>query len=187
MNFRRLLSIISLTCLASGANIALATEAKADAVKLMSKASCNPLSLVQKGDVGHSAFAFYDGSGRLVGTKGMWPSGVRTNDKTDIDMANGNGCGLKTRTAYVTKARREWVQNQVASSNGTNCQWYIPVGKVGGDNSCSCVNFATRVWRQTTADWERWQFQSTPKLLGDTMWWANGRMNNGVFNSGRVW
>jgi hypothetical protein len=40
------------------ATIGAATEAKADVVKLMSKASCSPLSLAG-GDVGHSAIAFY--------------------------------------------------------------------------------------------------------------------------------
>ena len=179
--------LFSIFCLVIATTVGFSTEVKADTVKLMSKAACSPISVAQ-GDVGHSAIAFYDNSGKLVATKAMWPGGVQTNNRTDIEMASGQGCGLKTRTAYVTPARRAWIQNQVASPNGTNCQSYFAVGKVAGsDKFCSCVNFATRVWRQTTADQERWQFQSTPKLLGDTIWLQNGWRTNGIFDNGRTW
>jgi hypothetical protein len=185
MNIKHLSSIVIATPLIL-AGVTYATEAKADMVKIMSKAACSAATIAQ-GDVGHSAIAFYDANGRVT-TKGMWPDGVKTNNSTDMAMANGQGCGLKTRTAYVTPARRQWIQDQVASPGGTNCRQYFPVGKVAGsDQFCSCVNFATRVWRQTTSDWERWQFQSTPKLLGDTIWFANGWRNHGVFNGGKVW
>lgn len=117
----------------------------------------------------------------------MWPDGVRTNDSADMEMAKGNGCGLRTRTAIVSTSRREWAWNQVSTSGGTNCQSYAVVGKVQGSDKCSCVNFATRVWRQVTSDWERWQFQTTPKLLGDTIQISNRGQVNGMFDSGKEW
>jgi hypothetical protein len=188
------------TIVMSTAILGFASNAKADSIKIMATASCTPWGPFQ-GDVGHAAIAFYDGNGKLVGTKGMWPvSGSSLNAKTgiwpgqvrswdgkDVEMANGKGCGLRTRTAYVTRQRREWLQNQVTTVGGTNCQSYLPVGKVGGSEKCSCVNFATRVWRQATAESERWQFQTTPKLLGDTIWWANGRRDSGLFDGGKTW
>ena len=187
MTIKSLLGLFPISFLVITSTVTFATESKADTVKLMSKSPCSPLSAA-RGDVGHSAIAFYDNSGRLVATKGMWPGGVQTNNRTDIEMASGQGCGLKTRTAYVTPSRRTWIQNQVASPGGTNCQSYFPVGKVAGsDRFCSCVNFATRVWRQTTADQERWQFQSTPQILGDTIWVKNGWRTNGIFDNGKTW
>lgn len=162
------------------------SSAKADKVRIISKASCG---LVQsKGqDVGHVSIAFYTDNGALIGTKGMWPGGVQPDNSVDIEMASGKGCGLRTRTANVSTARREWIQNQVASSGGTNCQSYFPVGKIGGESGCSCVTFATRVWRQATSDWERWQYQSTPKLLGDVIQRANNGRTDGVFDNGKIW
>ena len=182
MTIKSLLGLCSIPVLVITSTVTFATESKADIVKVMSKSPCSPL------DVGHSAIAFYDNSGKLIATRGMWPDGVRPKDKTDEEMASGKGCGLKTRTAYVTPSRRAWIQNQVASSGGTNCQSYFPVGKVAGsDKFCSCVTFATRVWRQTTGDRERWQFQLTPQQLGDTIWFQNGLRTNGVFNNGKTW
>jgi hypothetical protein len=164
------------------------SNAKSDSIKVMSRASCSGDGLVFRQDVGHSAIAFYDGSGKLLGTRAMWPGGVRTNDQDDMKMAKGEGCGLRTRTANVSSSRRNWAWNQVSTTGGTNCQTYTIIGKIQGrDDYCSCVNFSTRVWRQVTSDWERWQFQTTPKLLGDTIQSANGGNTNGIFDKGRVW
>lgn len=166
----------------------IASSAQADSIKVMARAVCREDIPVITGNVGHAAIAFYDSNGKLIGTKGMWPQGVLENNSADKDMANGNGCGLRTRTANVSRSRREWVWNQVATSGGTNCQSYTIVGKVQlSDKYCSCVGFSTRVWRQVTSDWERWQFQSTPKLLGDTIQSANRGQVNGMFDNGKEW
>lgn len=198
----RMKSFVFLPALVISAGVlGSASSAKADAVKIMSRAAC--IQDISKLDVGHTAIAFYDSSGKLLSTKGMWPDEppsaqrilslsvwpgrVRTNDSKDQEMARGIGCSLRTRTAYVTRARRVWLEYQVATQGGTNCQSYLPVGKYGGSDKCSCVNFGTRVWRQVTEDQERWQFELTPKTLSVTIWSANGRRDNGVFNNGNFW
>jgi hypothetical protein len=110
--------------------------------------------------------------------------------KADRKMANGNGepCrGLYTRTAYVTSSRRQWIQNQVATTGGTNCRSYLFIGKVGGDSSCSCVNFATRVWSQTTGNQERWQGLLQPASVGERIYAANGKQRSGLFDGGKTW
>jgi hypothetical protein len=177
------LGVVSLCTAAS--LFGFASNAQADSIRIMSRAVC-PGDLVIAGNVGHVAIAFYDSQGRLE-TKGMWPGGIRINDGEDIKMANGWGCRLRTRTAVVSSARRQWVWNQVATSGGTNCQFYGIVGKILPNNYCSCVGFATRVWRQVTSDWERWQFQSTPRVLGDTIQSANRGELYGIFDNGREW
>ncbi len=178
------LGVVSLCAAAS--LFGLASSAQADSIRIMSRAVCRGDIPVITGNVGHAAIAFRDSQGKLR-TKGMWPDGIRIDDKEDIKMAYGGGCGLRTRTAVVSSSRREWVWNQVATSGGTNCQSYAIVGKIFSDKNCSCVGFATRVWRQVTSDWERWQFQSTPKLLGDTIQSANRGELYGIFDNGREW
>jgi hypothetical protein len=169
--------------------LSIAPSAKADSIKIMARAVCSGDIPVITGNVGHAAIAFYNGSGNVVGTRGMWPGGVRTNDPADMEMAKGNGCGLRTRTATVSASRREWAWNQVATSGGTNCQEYaLAATKLpGADKFCSCVNFSTRVWRMVTSDWERWQFQTTPKILGDTIQGANRGQVQGLFDNGKEW
>ena len=179
------LGVVSLCAAAS--LFGLASSAQADSIRIMSRGVCWGKEIpVITGNVGHVAIAFYHSQGKIE-TKGMWPGGIRENDPEDIKMANGWGCRLRTRTAVVSSTRREWVWNQVATSGGTNCQSYTIVGKILPDKYCSCVGFATRVWRQVTSDWERWELQSTPKLLGDTIQSANRGQLYGIFDNGREW
>ena len=180
------LGVVSLCAAAS--LFGLASSAQADSIRIMSKAVCWGDIPVFRNNFGHAAIAFYGSQGNLLGTKGMWSDGVRVNHPEDIKMANGVGCGLRTRTAVVSSTRREWVWNQVATSGGTNCQSYTLIGKIqGSDKYCSCVGFATRVWRQVTSDWERWEYQLTPYLLGNTIQSANRGELYGIFDNGREW
>jgi hypothetical protein len=120
----------------------------------------------------------------------MWPGGVRTNDPTDMAMARGEGGKCRSvyrRFANVSSARRSWAQHGVASPGGTNCTSYIPVGSKAVNGACSCVNFATRVWRQVTADRERWQLMVTPANVAGQIYLANGYRVTGLFDNGKMW
>jgi hypothetical protein len=169
------------------------SSARADMVVIVSRPKCNWLDMK---DVGHVAIGFYDSNERLVETKGMWPvtkefpDNVRSSYSEDraLVLGNSGACrGVYTRVANVSRQRREWLQNSVATAAGTNCRYYLFIGKVGGDTSCSCVNFATRVWRQTTGNQERWQGLLQPASVGERIYAANGKQRSGVFDGGKTW
>jgi|GEM_PF-1476565 len=112
----QLLNSAILPALAVGSTVfGVVSGANADMVKIIAKPMCGK-------DLGHVVIAFYDGNNNVV-TKAMWKTGVKDTIEPDQKMARGEdgGCfGLRTRTAYVTATRREWLQNAVASPGGTN-------------------------------------------------------------------
>jgi hypothetical protein len=165
-----------------------ASGAKADMIKIMARPACSATTSSGAINVGHAAIAFYDENGAIV-TKGMWPEGVLTNAEDDLNMAGGAGCDLVTRTAHVSRERRIWAQKQVATKGSTTCYKYWPIGKITpyGSKGCSCVSFATRVWKKVTG--EVFNFQFTPRQLAETIEDRNGGSGSmtGDFDGGKVW
>jgi hypothetical protein len=166
--------------------LATASNAKADMIKIISKPACNIGSVVQ-GDVGHVVIAFYDSNGNTT-TKAVWPSGIKHNDPKDLEMARGEGCRLSTRTAYVSSARREWAENRAATAEDTTCNSYSYVFKrLFGADTCTCVNFATRVWKAVTNERETWTGLLTPADVSRKIQTVNGSKRSGKFNGGKIW
>jgi hypothetical protein len=197
----RKISLFISAAIAGLALVGSASNAKADVVQIIAKDSCSRNGIIgvgldRKVDVGHVVIAFYDGRGDFAGTAAMWPTGVKYGYSEDVKLAKGIGCNIRTRSAYVTKKRREWLQYAVATDGGTDCKKYSYVYEnFANKSTCTCVNFGTRVWRVVTSDWERWQFQITPKQVRDQIGYANGKKNwwdwdyqaNNAFNGGIVW
>jgi hypothetical protein len=192
-------SLFISAAMASLTVVGFASTAKADRVVIMTKNPCGFFG--QNEDVGHAAMAFYDDENGTVSTKGMWPKdsrypeNVRTDDPTDLAMARGEGCGLVTRTAYVTPARRIWAQKQVATPGSTTCYRYSPIAKINAEGTyirifnstgCSCVNFANRVWKKVTGR-EVFSGKLTPEGLGKEIMKSNGGSASGDFDGGNVW
>jgi hypothetical protein len=159
---------------------------------------------------GHVAIGFFsddDGRGknmRAEGTAAVWKKvpPVTLNGQFDKDFiyrsADYAKCGaIASRWARVSRSRRLWLQNQIATETGTGCRVYSEIagtvvniarklaGK--GDGACSCVNFGTIVWRHVTADRERWIFSPTPTKIYNEIYRANGNRTVGWLDGGRKW
>ena len=192
-------SILASFAIAGLTILAASSNAQADTVKIMAKPKCSPWWDTK--DVGHVAIAFYDSRGNLTATRGMWPGGVQYgynngNDSEDKKLARGVGCNVKIRAASISQKRREWLQNDVATANGTDCKKYSYVFMNFADKStCTCVNFGTRVWRVVTADRERWQGMVRPDEVATAIdmtnkadfVWHRSLQKYGLFNQGIVW
>jgi hypothetical protein len=188
----RKISLLISATIAGLALVGAAPKAKADMIKIMSRPACSVTTSSGSINVGHAAIAFYDDNGTIV-TKGMWPGGILTNTKDDLDMAGGGGCGLVTRTAHVSPQRRIWAQKQVATKGSTTCYRYSPIPKINLDGAylrmlnstgCSCVSFATRIWKEVTG--EVFERQVTPKQLAKTIEEFNGGSSTGDFDGGNI-
>lgn len=171
----------------------IASSAKADMIKISAKQACSRSGVLAIGgdagvDVGHVSVAFYDDAGNLLETKGMWPDGVNTNNANDQAMANGEGCGLVSRTIVVNPQVREWAQHQVASPGGTGCHEYSYVYKRAfGADKCTCVQFGTRVWKEVTNKvrnkGEVWRGALTPQDVQTRIRSANGQRDHWTIQS----
>jgi hypothetical protein len=191
MDARIILTTVATASLSVGLGVfGYAPKASADSVKIMAISTCS------KREPGHVAIAIYDDKGTLLSTAGMWEdkNGVDISRPYDMDLARTGkvkGCGLLvTRSANVTKSRREWIQNQVATAGGTNCRSYVFAGgSLWGlrEGQCSCVNFGTRVWAQVTNQKEGWRGALTPTYVYNQIFRANGKKKSGWFENGTQW
>jgi hypothetical protein len=175
----------------------LSTPARADYVKISAISTCS------KDSPGHVAIGFYSDNMMQLGTVAVWNNTppVRTNTDFDWNLIyreRNGGCGkIASRWARVSPERRKWLQYEIATSTGTGCKKYVEIagtpidavftalGKSGG--TCSCVNFGTRVWRNVTADRERWSIAITPTKVYNEIFSANGGKTSGWLDGGKEW
>ena len=166
---------------AAGMVMVVAAPARADWVSIQAVGACRTWTLLTQLDVGHANIGFWDGNGKLIESRGYNTGGLRTiagsaiNDE-DTQLALNKKCNgaAAHRFVYVTPARRAQLQGAITAA-GQGCNSYLPIGKIGGKNACSCVTFATRAWLDVTKRDEQWTLQSSPALLAAKIFAANGK------------